>query len=878
MSLPAPPATAAVSCGPLRVDGPWFRDEAGRKVLLRGVTYGPFKPNGRGEPWPEEAQLRADLAKIRALGFDSVRIYEIPTDPVLQACADHGLRLLCGIPWTQHVDFFTEKLVAEDARRTIVKESRRLASHACVTAIIVGNEIEKTLVRWMGPSRVLFFIESLIADARKAAPGKLVSYAGYPSTEYLIPRNSDFIAFNVFLERPEVFAHYVQHLQNLAAGKPVVITEFGLDSKSHGEAAQAEAFRWQQHVCTRQGVAGNFWFSYTDEWHRGGDEVTGWEFGLVRRDRSEKSVIADCALRIADSPVTAGSDAPFANPQSAIRNAQSGASVLVCTHNGAATLRACLEALSRQTHPDYEVLVIDDGSTDDTATIAESFPFVRYKRQDHAGLSAARNLGMALAKHELLAYTDDDCIPDEDWLLNVVPVFDDARCVAAGGPNLPPPPRNGTEACVAVAPGAPSHVLLDDFEAEHLPGCNLVIRRSALRAIGGFREEFVCAGDDVDVCWRLQAHGGSLRFVPGAVVWHHRRRSVRAYLRQQRGYGHAEAMLMRRYPHRFAWLGGARWRGMIYGDTPPHLLHTGAVIRFGRFGNALFQSVYATSAPSLWDWMTGLTWLVMSLLLLSLNLVWPHAWLIGGATLFLMFAAAFRRTRVLPETAGGVPARLVPLLWLLCLLQPIVRDWGRLAGMVRLKAWPKGRVMWPWKHVEQPMVSRQTHWWSSAMFWSEEGVGREQLLHALRAQAPKCGLVWGDTTEESACDGVLMHRSTGALVCVATVTEFHGGERQLTRVAIGQQHRWWLQPLGVASFLAALLCYALHAPQWMVFALCLGFVAVAWRSFLAMSAARALVHSAAARCGLCPDETSRDARANELPERVLASAGRSAEL
>src|SRR5687767_13371207 len=112
-------AVDAASRGSLRVEGPWFRDTEGRKALLRGVTYGPFKPNAQGDPWPEDARLRADLAHIRALGFNSLRIYESPTDAMLQACEDHQLHLFCGIPWTQHVDFIAAKAVAEDARQRV---------------------------------------------------------------------------------------------------------------------------------------------------------------------------------------------------------------------------------------------------------------------------------------------------------------------------------------------------------------------------------------------------------------------------------------------------------------------------------------------------------------------------------------------------------------------------------------------------------------------------------------------------------------------------------------------------------------------------------------------------------------------------------------
>ena len=61
--------------------------------------------------------------------------------------------------------------------------------------------------------------------------------------------------------------------------------------------------------------------------------------------------------------------------------------------------------------------------------------------------------------------------------------------------------------CVARAPGSPTHVLLDDRIAEHVPGCNMAFRRDALLAIGGFNPIYLRAGDDVDVCWRLQSRG-----------------------------------------------------------------------------------------------------------------------------------------------------------------------------------------------------------------------------------------------------------------------------------------------------------------------------------------------------------------------------------
>ncbi|QIF04695.1 glycosyltransferase [Roseimicrobium sp. ORNL1] len=869
------PSSAAAAEGRWHVEGPWLRDGRGRKVMMRGVTYGPFKPNNAGLPWPEDAQLRKDIAHIASLGFNTVRVYESPSNLLLDCCREHGLRVIAGVPWTQHVDFFRDGWAAADAIERIGREARRLAAHPEVVGILVGNEIEKTLVRWMGPERVLHFIEKLITEARAHAPETLVGYASYPSTEYLVPRNADFLAVNVFLERPAAFRRHVQHLMNLAAGRPLIVSEFGLDTASHGEAAQAEALLWQEKICRDAGVGGNFWFSYTDEWHRGGEEVTGWDFGLVTRERREKEAASELSLR---RPLTVDS----------LRGAvaKERVSVVVCTRNGSATLASCLQALAKQTHPNYEVLVIDDGSTDTTPEIAKRYAHVRYVRQDHAGLSAARNLGMTEATGTLLAYTDDDCIPDEDWLVYACHAFEDPQVAAAGGPNLPPPPRNLTEACVAVAPGAPAHVLLNDEEAEHLPGCNLVIRKSALHAIGGFRTEFTTAGDDVDVCWRLQSHGGKLRFVPAALVWHHRRFSVSAYLRQQRGYGHAEAMLVRRYPHRFAWLGGARWRGAIYGHDNAPSLRTGALIRFGRFGNALFQTLYANSSASGWDWVMGLPWLVLSMValaagVLSTLLLGSMAALIPGLVMpLLTLYAAWRRARLQPPPAQAAsPWKSHMLLWMLCLLQPIIRDWGRLKGMVKLHALPSGTTTWPAQHFSQRPSSPQKHWKHEA-FWSEDGVGREELLRAMRRMSVEQNLAWQETGDQSSCDAVLVSPQ-GSRVGLTTVTEYHEEGRRLTRIAYGLPSLWWLDRMLLLVACAGPASHFLNFRHAWLFAV-LFLVLACWRAHLSVQArhaTRELIYSAAEACGLIKNDAQKEMSPKQLHEgRALAAAGQSGEM
>src|SRR5262249_61590733 len=113
------------------------------------------------------------------------------------------------------------------------------------------------------------------------------------------------------------------------------------------------------------------------------------------------------------------------------------------------------------------------------------YSYIRYHYQTNKGLSVARNVGMNLARGEIIAYTDDDCFADEDWLYFLVGKLLDAKASGVGGPNLLPTKDGPVAACVSASPGTPAHILLDDTEAEHVPGCNMAFWADRLRARGG---------------------------------------------------------------------------------------------------------------------------------------------------------------------------------------------------------------------------------------------------------------------------------------------------------------------------------------------------------------------------------------------------------
>ncbi len=558
--------------GRWRTDGKFFRS-GGRRLWPTCVTYGPF-PGG----FP--ADLERDFRRIVAAGFDSIRLFEMPDGRFLDVARSVGLKVFGGLRWGQNADFLGRPGLFSAARVSLTNSLRAVGSHPALVGVYVGNEIPADLVRWMGPARVLAAVEDLIALGREVAPGLLFAYANYPSTDYLEPENADFTAFNIYLESPEAYRAYLRRLHHVAGDRPLVVSEFGLDSRRHGLERQAEVLAWAAEIARAEEAAGFTVYAWSDRWWNAGAEVTDWDFGLVdRQDRAKPALsVISCA-----APLMERMGPSF--------------SVIVCTRDGVDRIGDCLRSVSRLRDVEYETIVVDDGSGDGTADlVAGEFPGVILLKLEACGLSAARNAGAAVARGEVLAFTDDDCMVDAEWLARLRRVYQDGRFSAAGGPNLPPGPRCWQEAVVCAAPGAPSHVMLDDEEAEHLPGCNLSVRKEAFEAVGGFDPRFRTAGDDVDFCWRLRDAGHRLGFAPGAFVWHRRRPSLRAFLKQQAGYGRAERLLMEKHPSRFTPRGAAKWEGFVYGGGPVRVAGN-SVIYHGPMGCAGYQSITNRMLP-----------------------------------------------------------------------------------------------------------------------------------------------------------------------------------------------------------------------------------------------------------------------------------------
>ena len=192
-------------------------------------------------------------------------------------------------------------------------------------------------------------------------------------------------------------------------------------------------------------------------------------------------------------------------------------------------LARTIEGALRQAYPPDEILIIDDGCTDRTLEIAARYPVRMVRHGGNKGLAAARNTGLRNSSHELVAALDADCVPEADWLEKLVAVLDDPSVAIAGGML-----REGVLVSVA-----------DRWRQAHMPqdwgskrllnprfvfGNNVIVRKSVVKEVGWYKEEFRTNGEDSDISRRIRAKGYNTFYEPAARVTHLRQDTVRSVM------------------------------------------------------------------------------------------------------------------------------------------------------------------------------------------------------------------------------------------------------------------------------------------------------------------------------------------------------------
>jgi lipopolysaccharide/colanic/teichoic acid biosynthesis glycosyltransferase len=228
-------------------------------------------------------------------------------------------------------------------------------------------------------------------------------------------------------------------------------------------------------------------------------------------------------------------------------------SVIVPVKNGLDTIGGCLESLLHQTGlvfgQDYEIIVVDDGSTDDTAGLAESFG-VRVHRQVNAGPAAARNAGAQLARGRYLAFTDADCAPAPDWLVELLRPFDDPRVVGVKGVyrlRQSEPVARFVQQEYAWKYQRMARQETIDF----IDTYSAAYRKAEFLANGGFDPIFPRPSvEDQEFSFRMARKGYRLVFTRHAAVYHRHDRNIVEYFRRKWGIGYWKMVMLRWMPEK----------------------------------------------------------------------------------------------------------------------------------------------------------------------------------------------------------------------------------------------------------------------------------------------------------------------------------------
>ena len=224
-------------------------------------------------------------------------------------------------------------------------------------------------------------------------------------------------------------------------------------------------------------------------------------------------------------------------------------SIIIPAYNAAETLPACLEALNKQTQPPDEILVVDDGSQDQTIQVAREYG-VQLLEQPHQGPAAARNLGINQACGDIVLFTDADCEPVPNWVSEMLYPFSDQRVVGVKGSYR----TNQQEAVARLVQCEfeERYDQLGQFETIDFIDTNAAaFRLNVLKEMGGFDPAFPKAdNEDVDLSYRMARSGCKMMFNRKAIVYHRHPNTWSAYLGLKIKRGYWRMMVYRLHPNK----------------------------------------------------------------------------------------------------------------------------------------------------------------------------------------------------------------------------------------------------------------------------------------------------------------------------------------
>lgn len=226
-------------------------------------------------------------------------------------------------------------------------------------------------------------------------------------------------------------------------------------------------------------------------------------------------------------------------------------SIIVPAFNAAARISCCLDALCAQAEASHaEIVVVNDGSRDNTAEIVRRYPTVRLINQVNAGPAAARNRGAFAARGSILVFTDDDCVPGPGWLAAMLRPFRDPDVVATKGVY-----RTWQRELIArfvQSEYEDRYSLMERWDSiDFIDTYSAAFRRDRFLEMNGFDPDFPLAcAEDAELSYRMAARGWKMKFVPQAVVYHLHPRTFSDYLKKKYKFAFWRVQALRSNPQK----------------------------------------------------------------------------------------------------------------------------------------------------------------------------------------------------------------------------------------------------------------------------------------------------------------------------------------